>query len=114
MNKERVLKKQRPIWLKTSLTIFSAWVTFILSIGILLIITLTIQKFFNDLIIEDTPAIILLIFSILTSVYVSYRFTKWLNKKLEKGDKQTSYFVLIILVILTILTLPAPFTYFYF
>lgn len=102
---------KRPSWLKILVGILSAWVTFILSMIALLAITLMTQKLLNDIVIEGTPAIILLLFGAAISAYVAFRFTNWQKKLLNKRDLKTSYVVLTVLIIITILTLPIPMTY---
>lgn len=114
MTQEITNNNQRPYWLKITLTVLTAWVSFFLTIGVFLVITLIIQKTFNDLLIEGTSGLILLILAIAISTYVSFKITKWLNRKLEKKNIQTNYLVLVVLIILTLLTIPTPMTYFYF
>ncbi|MCD4772183.1 MAG: hypothetical protein K8R41_02220 [Bacteroidales bacterium] len=105
---------KRPRWLKILIGILSAWVAFILSMIVLLAITLMIQNFLNDIVIEDTSAIILLLLGTSISAYVVFRFTKWQTKFLDKRDAKTFYVVLTILIIITIMTLPIPMTYIIF
>lgn len=102
---------KRPRWLKILIGILSSWVTFILSMIVLLAITWMTQRLLNNIVIEGIPAIILLLLGAAISAYLAFRFTKWQKKLLDKRDLKTSYVVLTVLIIITILTLPALMTY---
>ncbi len=101
----------RPKWIKVLIGILSAWVSFTLSVIVLLAIILIFQKLLSDLEIEGTIASIFLIAIFIISAFVSFRITKWQNKYLDKKSLKTNYNILVILILLAVLTIPAPIVY---
>ena len=109
MTKEGIFK--RPKWLKIIIGIFSAWLTFMLSMIVLFIIILVIEKLVYEAEIEGTLAVILIIVFFIISVYVAFRITKWQNKYLDKKSLIINYVILVFMIILSGLLLPVPMTY---
>ena len=101
----------RPKWLKIIIGVFSAWLTFMLSMLNLFIIILGIQKLGFEAEIEGTLAIVLIIVFSIISVYVAFRITKWQNNYLDKKSLVVNYVTLVFMIILTVLLLPVPMTY---
>ena len=102
---------ERPKWIKILIGILSAWVTFMLSITVMLFIILVFQMLFSSKELEGTAAIILMFIIFVISVYFAYRITKWQNKFLDKKTLKINYIVMAILILISIFLIPVPFSY---
>jgi hypothetical protein len=101
----------RPKWLRILLGIFTAWISFMISLATFLVIVLIIQVEIFDLELSGTPALIIVLAELIISIFISSRITRWQNNFLDKKSLRFNYILLMILIILTFIAMPAPFIY---
>lgn len=101
----------RPQWLKILIGILMALTSFLISIAIFFIIVWAIQIRLLKIEIVGMQAFGILIVELIIAIFFSYRFTKWLNRCLDKKSLKTNYIVLIVLILLSILFVPLLLTY---
>jgi hypothetical protein len=104
-------KSIRPKWLRILIGVFTAWISFMISIVTFLIIAWVIQVKTFDIELSGTPAWIIVLAELIISIFISYRITKWQNSYLDKKSLRFNYILLMILIILIFTTLPAPMIY---
>ena len=89
----------RPQWLKVLLGFLIAWTVFMISVTLIFIFTWILQYKIFYIELEGTRALILIIITLIISIYLAYQITKLLNKYLESKSLNFNYIALIILII---------------